>query len=251
MNDSTFDRVIRFEGAKNVRDLGGLATVSGASTRYGSVYRSDGLSRLTDGDLEVLADLEIRSIIDLRYDEERERAPDRLPTDHSIEVFVRGFLPKGSRKMFDGVNNRGADADTAFELMRSNYAHIPYEHATEFRDIMHYVIQPGAAPHLIHCTSGKDRTGIVTAFILLAVGVSVGEVVADYELSNGEWQPVDLFGPKAKPEAVDMVMSARPEYILAAIEAIDRQSGSFDAYLRESLAFETHERETLRSLMLD
>ncbi len=70
-------------------------------------------------------------------------------------------------------------------------------------------------------------------------------------MSNGEWQPVDLFGPKAKPEAVEMVMSARPEYILAAIEAIDCQSGSFDAYLRDYLAFEAPERETLRTLMLE
>lgn len=251
MNDSTSDRVIRFEGAKNVRDLGGLSTVSGARTRYGSVYRSDGLSRLTDGDLEVLASLEIHSIIDLRYEEERERAPDRLPPDHSFEVFVRGFLPKGSLEMFDGVNNRGADADAAFKLMRSNYARIPYEHAAEFKDVMHHVIQPSAAPHLIHCTSGKDRTGIVAAFILLAVGVSIAEVVADYELSNGEWQPVDVFGPKANPEAVDMVMSARTEYIVAAIEAIDCQSGSFDAYLRDYLAFEAPERGRLRTLMLE
>lgn len=250
MNAGKDSRVIRFEGAKNVRDLGGLRTASGAETRRGFVYRADGLSRLTERDLELLASLGIATIIDLRYDEERAKAPDRLPPGSATRFFVRGFLPQGSVEMFEWVNNKGADAAKAYTLMRDNYARIPYEHADAFRDVMHHVIAPGSAPHLIHCTSGKDRTGIIVAFILLALGVAVDDVVGDYELSHGDWQPVDAFARSARREAVDVVMAANPDYLRAALDAIDRRSGSFDAYLSENLGFGDRERHALASLML-
>lgn len=234
-----------------MRDLGGLRTASGARTRRGVIYRADGLSRLSDADLERLAALNVRTIIDLRYDDERARAPDRLPPQAAPEVYVRGFMPRGSVEMFEGVNERGADADAAFTLMRDNYARIVLEHTAEFRDVLHHVVSPGRAPHLIHCTSGKDRTGIAVALILLAVGVSAEDVLDDYALSNVEWQPVDAFGPNARADAIEVVMAARPEYLEAALSSMAHEFGSVDAYLARALAFGDAEREALAALLLE
>ncbi len=243
-------RHIAFEGARNVRDLGGLPAAEGI-TRFGVVYRADGLSRLTDADLARLSELGVRSIVDLRYDEERQRAPDRVPAGRPYVFFHRGFVPQGSLELFEQVNRHGADAARASALMCANYARIPFEHANEFRDLMRYLVQPGGAPHLVHCTSGKDRTGILVAFVLRALGVAVDEVVADYELSNVEHQPVDVFGPRARPDAIEIVMSARGEFLRASLDAIDRQCGSFDAYLGDVLDFGQPERDALRAMLLE
>ena len=247
----TMQRIVQFEGAKNIRDLGGLPTSSGAFTQYGRVFRGDGLSRLTDTDLTVLANLNLGSIIDLSDAAEIERAPDRLPSVQPPQYFALGFFPSGSREMFESVNNGRLDAAGAFALMRKNYGRFPFEHAAEFRAVVHQLIEPATAPCLIHCTSGKDRTGLIAAIILLAVGVPVDAVVADYQMSDGERQPVDLFGPHIKAGTMDMIMAAKAEYILAAIEAIDSRSHSFDRYLSESLGFGVREREALEALMLN
>ena len=108
------DRILRFEGAKNVRDLGGLPARDGRTTRRGLLFRADGLARLTPDDVEVLAALGVKTIIDLRYDEERERAPDRVPTVSPPAFLHRGFLPKATLELFEAINRQGADPPTAF-----------------------------------------------------------------------------------------------------------------------------------------
>lgn len=244
-------RILRFEGAKNVRDLGGLPAGDGRLTRHGVIFRADGLARLTENDVQTLAALGLKTIIDLRYDEERERAPDRVPASAPPAFLHRGFLPQGTLELFEAINVRGVDADTAFAIMRDNYARIPFEHVAELRDVMHHLLEPERAPHLIHCTSGKDRTGIAVAFILLASGVAVDDVLEDYLLSNGEYQAVDVFGSKARPESIAIVMAALPEYLQASFDAIDTRCGSFDAYARDYLNFGAREREALAELLLD
>lgn len=243
-------RAVHFDGAKNVRDLGGLATADGSETRFGVIYRADGLSRLNAGDLERLAALRLSSIIDLRYPEERERAPDRLPVSNPPAFYHRGFLPRGSAELFAAVNEQGADAATACAMMAHNYSRIPFEHSDELRDVLHYVIESGRAPHLIHCTSGKDRTGLVVALLLLALGVSEADVLHDYALSNGAMQPVDIFSDNADPGAVAVIMQAREEYLRAALEAIETRCGGVGPYLADVLGFGDPEQAQLRALML-
>jgi protein-tyrosine phosphatase len=250
MSADQFDRIIAFEGAKNVRDLGGLETPSGARVRPGVVFRGDGLSRLTAADLAQLIQLGVRTIIDLRYEEERARAPDRLPPELAPRCLQRGFFPQGSRELFTAINEHGADAAAAFELMSSNYSRMPFEHARELGAVLHDLLDPSGAPHFIHCTSGKDRTGVAIALILRALGVDVDTAVADYALSNCEHQAVDVFGPAARPDAIAMVMSAHPGYLRAALDAIDREYGHIDDYLSGALAFGAAERAALRQRML-
>ena len=251
MNAANDPRIVRLDGAKNVRDLGGLTTVTGETTRFGVIYRADGLSRLTDDDLTRLAQMRLRTVIDLRYDEERRRAPDRVPAEQAPAFYHCGFLPQGTLDVFEGVNRQGCGADAAFDLMVRNYQRIPFDHAAEFGALMRHVVAPDTAPHLIHCTSGKDRTGLAVAFILLSLGVTLDEVVADYELSNGDWQAVDVFGPRAKAEAIAVVMAAKRAYLIAALDAIDERCGSFEAYLDDCLQFGPEPRAALRRLLLN
>ncbi len=243
-------RILRLHGARNVRDLGGLPTAGGATTRFGMVIRADGLSRLSDEDLARLSALNLRTIVDLRYDEERERAPDRIPADNPPGFYHRGFYPKGSDAIFHALNVRGVGAEEAAALMCANYARMPFDNTAEFRDVLHHIIAPGTAPHLIHCTSGKDRTGLVVAFLLLALEVPRSVVFDDYELSNGDWQPIDMFGAKATRAAIDAIMAAPAQYLAAALDAIEQRCGSCDEYLDQWLGFGRRERQALADLML-
>ena len=243
-------RILRFDGACNVRDLGGLPTLRGATTRFGIVIRADGLSRLSDDDLARIAALRLRTIIDLRYEEERQRAPDRVPTDNPPGFYFRGFYPKGSDALFHAINIRGVGAEEAAALMCANYARMPFDHAAEFRDVLHHIIAPDTAPHLVHCTSGKDRTGLLAAFLLLALDVPRGVVFDDYELSNGDWQPIDMFAGKSTREAVEAIMAAPSQYLESALHAIDERCGSFEDYLGQWLGFGRRERQALADLML-
>lgn len=250
MNINHQQRILRFDGARNVRDLGGLPTAHGTTTRYGVVFRADGLSRLSDADLARLRALRVRTIVDLRHEDERARAPDRLPEDLDARYFLRGFHPEGSDTLFHAINVEGVGPDEAAALMCANYARMPFDHAAEFRDNMHHIIADDTAPHLIHCASGKDRTGLMVAFLLLALDVPRPVVFDDYLLSNGDWQPVDAFTPKARRDTIAAVMAAPAEFLQSALDAIEQRCGSVDGYFEQCLGFGRREKDALAALML-
>jgi protein-tyrosine phosphatase len=244
-------RTILFDGARNVRDLGGLPAVNGRTTRRGVVIRADGLSRLSALDLERLEALDVRTIIDLRYDEERARAPDRVPPGRTPRFLHRGLHPRGSVELFTEVNRGLADAARAHALMCDNYARIPFEHADAFGDVLAELLRDDGAAFLVHCTSGKDRTGIAVAVVLGALGVPREAIVEDFELSNCEHQPVDVFTERARPDAIEVVMSAHGDFVRATLDAIDRRCGGMETYLDEWLGFGPAERAALALRMLD
>ena len=179
----------------------------------------------------------IATIIDLRHPDECARAPDRLPAGHATRIRYRGFFPQGSRELFAAVNDDGADAARAFEIMCRNYSRIPFEHADELGGVLHDLLEDDAAPHLIHCTSGKDRTGIAIALVLRALDVERDVVMLDYLLSNRAHQPVDVFEPHAREDAVAMVMAAPAAYLEATLDAIDARCGDIERYLDTELGF--------------
>ena len=82
------ERLVPLDGALNFRDLGGYQADSGRSTRWGCVFRSDGLDQLTDGDLDRLSRLGIRLVCDLRNDREVLDAPSRLPPTPTSATFA-------------------------------------------------------------------------------------------------------------------------------------------------------------------
>lgn len=250
MNQTKQTRIVNIDGAKNIRDLGGLPSNFGEITRFERIYRGDALSRLTDLGLRSLAGLNLESVFDMRHEDEIKRAPDRLPLTTPPNYVRCGFFPSGSHEMFEKVNNGSIGPDDAFNIMKHNYARFPYDHAIEFAAIIQRLLTPTSMPCLIHCTSGKDRTGLISAFILLSVGVPLDAVVVDYEMTEGARQPVDLFDKQARPDTVDTIMSAKADYILSAFDSINATSGSFEKYLEEWLGIEVTKQEILKELLL-
>jgi protein-tyrosine phosphatase len=243
-------RHLQFEGACNVRDLGGLPTTDGRVTRHGVVYRADTLAYMSNADLANLTRLELRTVVDLRSADECLRAPDRLPETAGLTLHNPGFMPKGNYELIGSINAGELDAAAAANAMLGQYRVLALEHLTEYRVFVSALLAPGHTPLLFHCASGKDRTGLAAAIVLLALGVPQSWVIQDYVISNYQRRAVDIFGDEAPSPAVEQVMSAYPRYLEAALAAMTDEFGSIDNYLAQGLGLDRAARRHLETLLL-
>lgn len=240
-------RKVELEGSCNCRDLGGLRTVGGGLTRHGRVWRSDALATLTDADRARLAALGVRAVYDLRSEEERARAPNRLDADTSQHLL--GFIPRGNREMFEAINAGRMGAAEARATMREQYERLALDHTDSLGAFYRGLLARDGAPAVVHCASGKDRTGVGVALLLLIVGVARDEIFEDYLLSHYQRRPIDLFIGEAAHEVVDQIMAAREEYLAAGLAAIEREYGAFDAFVARGLGLDTPARDALAALL--
>ena len=248
--NAAVNRNIAFEGTRNFRDLGGIAAGSGV-TRYGVIYRSDRLSNLTAADGSALRALGITTIIDLRSRDERDRAPNRLPSDLPARQIARAFLPRHTHGMIEAINSGQCDPAQAHAMMLRQYEALALDHTADYRQILDDLLAPDAVPAIFHCTSGKDRTGMIAAIILLALGASVESVIDDYTQTQDRIDKVDFFNDTADPATIDVVMAAKPDYLEAAVAAMHEHYGSTERYLTEGIGLTTQRRRRLTEMLLD
>lgn len=171
------DRILSWEGCNNVRDLGGLRTCDGRTTRFGVAIRSDTPGRLTAAGWSALHAYGIRTLITLRthgmQEDELNATPpyaDIAVLDAPIEdVTDQEFVEKWVKTNLWGTPLYYKDA-----LLRW-----PERHAA----VVSAVAQARAGGVLFHCIRGYDRTGIIALLLLAIAGVEPDEIVADYALS--------------------------------------------------------------------
>jgi protein-tyrosine phosphatase len=174
------ERRITMDGPSNFRDLGGYPTLDGAWTRWGQVFRSDGLHTLTDGDHDLLEALEITTVFDLRSHGEVEQAPDRLPRGlRHVHLPMSSDVAQGRsmlERIVDGDLHKFDEDDMADGYLRM------LEGFPEFLAEMLHAVADGEKV-LFHCTAGKDRTGITAMTMLGLAGVADAYILDDYEVS--------------------------------------------------------------------
>ncbi|WP_394552478.1 tyrosine-protein phosphatase [Agromyces sp. MMS24-JH15] len=214
-------------GTFNFRDVGGIPTVDGRAVREGVLYRSDGLHRLGEAGRERLAELGVGRVLDLRDDREAAAMPDDV--DHADVEIVRLPLFEGSA----ASQKPGISLEELYERIVTQHAHVVVE---AIRDLA----RAGDRAVVVHCTAGKDRTGVVVALALLAVGADRDAVIADYARTQanleGEWLEgmVELVGGYGVPDspALRVLMGGSPpEAIEDLIETVERTSGSAREFL--------------------
>ncbi len=252
MTELVRDRLVPFEGAHNFRDLGGYPSSLGGATRWGVLYRAAGLSEMTPADLDGLAALGIRTVYDLRRDEERELAPDPVPTVHvCLMSHVLANVP---------MPDRGAlvDHDDGTQFMRQLYGGLLAHAGAEIGRLMRDVAGGESLPAVFHCTAGKDRTGIVAALILLAVGVDREIVLDDFELTNryvtrethaAMYQRMIDHG--MSPEAAAGMFAAARASMAAVLDELDAEYGGVERYLETYAGFDAGHLARLRGHLLD
>jgi protein-tyrosine phosphatase len=174
------------EGAPNLRDLGGYQTIAGQHLKWGHVFRSSNLARLTDKGVGFLRQMGIRRVYDLRTDAEALRMPNRFPDSadvsyHRLPIQHGDFEPT---LVFERIKKGDWDWISE-EFMLQGYIESIERHPHVWNRLLSDLAAPENRPLLFHCTGGKDRTGVGAALLLLALGVSEATVVRDYGLSDG------------------------------------------------------------------
>lgn len=212
-------------GAVNFRDVGGLRAGDG-ETRAGMLFRSGNLAQLEQSGIDALGQLGIRRIIDLRADDEVIHAPSRLGELNVQVQRVPLFL--GSVASF-------FDDDISLEEM---YRQLVDDSADRVIEVVRGVLAD--QPVLVHCTVGKDRTGVTVALALAAAGVEHGAVVADYARTEAllpEWrnQSVLRWLRSLHPDAVhleDLATRSPAAVMRSLLVDVTQRFGSIPDYLR-------------------
>jgi protein-tyrosine phosphatase len=170
------ERHLSWDGCANVRDLGGMPTQDGRETRRRAVIRADGLDLLTGRGWSALVAYGVRTVIDLRNEEEL--GPDVAPRPDDLRTI---HLP------LDGVEDgefwevweRGPQYGTPL-YYASHLARFPHLSA---RVIAAIALAP-AGGVVVHCGEGRDRTGQIVMLALALVGVAGAHIADDYMLSH-------------------------------------------------------------------
>ncbi len=179
------ERRLPLKGTVNSRDLGGYETTDGRRVKWGKVFRSDHLARLTDRDIAFLQQMQIRSVCDFRTSTEVRHRPDRFPADRRGAYF---HLPVNHLKFDPTILfkklKQGDSSWLTPEFLIEGYILNVDQFARTWGEVFKRLADPAQLPLLFHCTGGKDRAGTCAALILLALGVPEKTVIYDYGLSN-------------------------------------------------------------------
>ena len=251
MTDLTDDRLIRFEAAANFRDLGGYPSALGGHVRRGMLYRAGRLDRMTAADRDLYAGLDIHTVIDLRRDDEREQAPDPMPTVHlCLMSKVQANTP---------VRDPGTlvDHDHGVQFLQDLYTGLLAHASVEIGQVFTTLAAPDAMPAVFHCAVGKDRTGLVAALLLTWLGVDRELVLDDFEASDGhvgQGQRDELVRRMADrgigPEAAAGILGASRESMQTALDELDVRYGGIERFLRNDCAVEPEVLAQLREQLL-
>lgn len=254
-------RHLDFSGAKNFRDLGGYQTVDGRVVRWGLLYRSDGLHRLTDRDLRRLAALHLERVIDFRTEYEKGLEPDRLPADANIQRVEIPILDASTsvvQESRDEFVRKLRTIDPA-KYLHETYVGFATQFTPSFREFFRELSSAEGRPILFHCTAGKDRTGYAAALLLRILGVSHETVMRDYLLTNDyflagyKWNLLlaRLLKGRQFANAVKGFMTADARFLSAAFETIDHEYGSFENYVRAGLGLSAADVEHFKTIYLE
>ncbi len=198
-NINTETRDYRFKGIQNFRDLGGYRAGTDKIIAWNRLYRSGELHHLSARDSQKLKfDLRVASVIDLRNDVREETSEKKRLSELGI-VYHNVPVPLESE----------ADSKTTGELFMAMAAQPDF--GRRIVEVLEILSQPDNLPAVIHCNAGKNRTGIVAALVLAALGVADEDIVADYMLSDSYIKAVKekLLADPAMKEALERV----PAYV--------------------------------------
>jgi protein-tyrosine phosphatase len=228
--------------------------------KHGLLFRSAGPASFTGDHRAALAQIGIQLVCDLRSDQER------VGSSHEWESTVSiinlnladdfgGEAALGRKIVRDDPSERGART-----AMRTSYASMPAAMRPHLASLV-TKIEEGATPLLVHCTAGKDRTGVLIALLLSMVGVPRESIIADYLLSEEYARHLHtrgdiveafsrLYGIPLEAGTVDAIIGVHPEYILSSIAQIEAEWGSIESYFL-SIGISLSQQERLRLLLTE
>lgn len=171
------DRHHAFEGSFNFRDIGGYPSTSGKKVRWGQYFRAGRQDRMTEADLEALKALSIRMQVDLRKPEEiLDQGKGPLAAMGAVHLNIPVIPDGGTDTLSRLVGDTGISG-------KRYLGYLEFGPAAWLR-LFDIFADASSGPLVLHCTAGKDRTGVSTAFLLSVLGVERDWIEADYHLTN-------------------------------------------------------------------
>jgi protein-tyrosine phosphatase len=221
------ERHLPMEGGYNFRDLGGYPA-EGGFVKWGRVFRTDDMMNLTQGDLDYLAAIPLRTIVDFRSGDEVVSSPDKVPPSTINHV----FLPVVPGNFFE-TNVSESNAALFFTDIYRSFC-TDEAIIAQYRKLFALMQDEANLPLSFHCSAGKDRTGMASALFLSSLGVSEEIIMQDYLLSN------KCLGNKyarliEKLPHLKAMFIVDPDYLRAALDQIRADHGSVENYLTDTL----------------
>ena len=224
------------EGLYNARDLGGYPTADGKTTKYGVFVRSDAPRRLTEGDLAFLKAFGVTAAVDFRGDREVSMEPSCLNGPGWVRYHRSPAF--NEQVAFAARGRAGGPPVTSFVDWGAKYIEMAEECGGWVKTTLELFAGSGGAV-LYHCTTGKDRTGIISALLLGLCGVSDEDIIADYCVSEVYLEPVylqllDAFKRHWPDEAVsltDPFFRTAPGNMAALLGHLNGRYGGIGGYL--------------------
>ncbi|NUQ89477.1 MAG: tyrosine-protein phosphatase [Glycomyces artemisiae] len=227
----------------NLRDLGGWDAADGRKVRTGRVFRSDNLGMVTDADVDLLVNrLGIRHVIDLRRGEELEEYG-RFPETGGVEFHHFELL----HVKWENIGKDYPEGADVVPFLRQRYSAMLESGYRSVKDSLD-VIASGE-PVLFHCMAGKDRTGLIAAALLSALGVGEEDIAAEYALTEfgidrwRAWRDANLGRP-----GFESGLRTPPEAMLETLAEMKARYGSMVDYIA---AIEFDQSDSLRAQLLE
>ncbi|MFD9104330.1 tyrosine-protein phosphatase [Streptomyces virginiae] len=239
------NRHIEFGRLHNFRDVGGYRSADGRTVAWRTLYRADSLGKLQGADWERFLELGVGTVIDLRY---------------PWEIEAKGRIPEAERFRYVNLSIEHRPYDQAeidpdidpWRYLADRFAEVAEDGAEEIRQVIEEIAEaPG--PVVFHCTSGKDRTGLIAALVLTLLGVDREEILADFALTELATERLAADWRTAHPDRVmrwpsyGRAPAVIMELVLADLEA---RHGSVHGYLVDRAGLSDRTVERLRARLL-
>lgn len=248
----------QFRKKLNFRDLGGYPTQDGKKVKMILFYRGGAPLYMNIKELEILRGLGLRTVLDLRTTQERLMKPD--PFIPNVKVLEHsGTVSQGGEEIdfsLEGMSRIGEGGKQQLSMLEKYYARMPFNN--QAFQVMFQEIMMNQVPMFIHCASGKDRTGVASMLILLALGVDRDTVLQDYLLTNEYRQEqiqnklsedADIIKDYPEREILDRMLAGVSERIgNVVLDAIFNEYGSLDAYFENEFGLDENKRKELINL---
>ncbi len=210
--------------AFNIRDLGGYACTQGRVTRWKTYLRGDNLAFLEEQDINFLKAYGLKTIIDLRSADELQALPNPFEPDKDVAYFNIPLMAGNIGDVTRELRN------TPHQFLPTFYAMLLKEGKESLRHVMNVIATHDTGALLFHCTAGKDRTGILSMLLLSIAGVADADIINNYS-STYQYNLENPRIQKLKETAPYEILASSPKYIETAMQYLDTEYGSREAYL--------------------
>lgn len=255
-------RFLPIEGVINFRDYGGYRTASGGRIKWGRLFRSAGHSNATDAALDKMARLDVQVVVDLRRPVEREREPSRRPPGFNGLVIESDPGDEAEDSWWSFAANSDTNDGGFRDYLTDYYRRMPFE--PRYVDLCTRYFRALADTDgavLMHCSAGRDRTGLLAALTHRLLQVPEADMLADYLLSNqapgmetrvaGIMKRIaERTGREPSLAAVRAALMANEAYLSAAFQAIAAAHGDVASYLRAVLGVTTDLQKKIEARLI-